>query len=789
MPSSSITIPSSPSSNLESASLLEHTEHAGLTRIPLDAIPLGAVIGRSHSNESSITISPTISSSLDTTNGDLLVGDTLPRFAAIEFLRQWFPEIDPEDPRTKTFSRKLSNRDVALVIHQFLAGVVLIFNIIVTALAIHTSDPVNRKAGIIDVAGVTNCDQLLVAPTRKDIEEAHNKRRTLDVGIQSFRNLRSVDTRRRVLWVLLMLSSGLLHLFWNTVVFAASPKVSYNVGVVTSDYLKDSTTWSYSMAGFDELRRNATNLAPLSRAACIERYTNTDNGLSDVLLVARNISKHDQMSFAIDNSSTLLSNFSAFEAATDGDGSKGIRWAQANSWVCSAWTPLGYYALPPNSERVTICSASAMKAYVDSWTFTRWEKAPGSPSGVQLSAGVDHCIPASEPHPTEDICALRVSYTLLIIVCGLNLIKLICIFCTARLHRSNRFSVGHEGVTEAKTAYLVTVGDAIASFLEYEDDHTKDLSLATRSDFSRGKWPVKGQGNQKSELVAKLRVRRWFSAVSILQWTSTLLLCAGFMIFTSVELGQSLTARKSGGLAIDLPSLWSYGIGTAHAWSISLTGTLSHMNQEVGFFFATIYVNIFQILVSGLYLLCNNIITVILMASEWNSYCSQRRSLRVSCPRGYQRSTYFLSLPYRYSLPLMAASSVLHWLVSQSIFVIQTIAYQTPGFDRAPDLDGSLVGTSPIAMFLAVLVGGVMIFTMLAFAIFSKYKPSPTNVNGTPSYPAPLVGTCSAAISAACHAHPEDRDPALLPIRWGYVRDDLGHSKGRFRFSTARDLI
>jgi hypothetical protein len=311
---------------------------------------------------------------------------------------------------------------------------------------------------------------------------------------------------------------------WNTVVFAASPKVSYNVGVVTSDYLKDTTPWNYSMAGFDDMRRNATQITPISRAECIERYTNSDNGLSDVLLVARNVSTHDQMSFATDNSSSLLSNFSAFEAASHGGGSKGVHWTQANSWVCSAWTPLGYYALPPDSERVTICSASAMKAYVDSWTFTRWEEAPEAPSGVQLWAGVDHCIPASELYPMENKCALRVSYALLIIVCGLNLIKFLCIFCTARLHLSGRFSTGQEGDTEAKTAYLVTVGDAIASFLEHEDDHTKTFSLVTQSDFSRGKWPGKKQEHKQFEPGAKLRVRRWFSSVSVLQWTSTLLL-------------------------------------------------------------------------------------------------------------------------------------------------------------------------------------------------------------------------------------------------------------------------
>ncbi|CAG8243188.1 unnamed protein product [Penicillium olsonii] len=451
-------MPSRLSPDLETAGMLEHTgdNDPYLTQIPLDTISPGASARPSHSSESSTIVRPSTSSSSNTAKGENLMRDTLPRFAAIGFLRQWFPEVDPEDPRTKGLGRKLSNRDVALIIHQSIAGVVLIFKIIVTTLAIRARGPASGAGGIVDVPEVTNCDQvrsynmglhlvinflstillgssnycaqLLVAPTRKDIEQAHAKRRTLDIGIQSFRNLRAVDTPRRLLWVLLMISSGLLHLIWNTVVFAASPKVSYNVGVVTSDYLKDTTPWNYPMAGFDAMRQNVTGLTPISRAECIERYTNSDNGLSDVLLVARNISKHDQLSFAIDNSSSLLSNFSAFDAATNGGGSKGIRWSQANSWVCSAWTPLGYYASPPDSERTTICSDLAMKAYVDSWTFTRWEETPAAPSGVQLWAGVDHCIPASDLHPMDDICALRVSGTLLVIVCGLNLIKVICIF-------------------------------------------------------------------------------------------------------------------------------------------------------------------------------------------------------------------------------------------------------------------------------------------------------------------------------------------------------------------------
>lgn len=237
------TISSSPT--LESASLLEHARHndANLSRIPLDTCLPGAadVTSRSLSNESSITVSPTMSSFLNITN-EHPVKDTLPRFATIEFLRQWLPEVDPEDPRTNTLLRKMSNRDVALIVHRLIAGVVLVFNIIVTALAIHTYEPRKGMGGIVDIPGITDCSQvrsyniglhlminflstillgssnycsqLLVAPTRQDIEGAHKKQKTLDIGIQSLRNLYAVNTRRRVLWILLMISSGLLHLLY-----------------------------------------------------------------------------------------------------------------------------------------------------------------------------------------------------------------------------------------------------------------------------------------------------------------------------------------------------------------------------------------------------------------------------------------------------------------------------------------------------------------------------------------------------------------------------------------------
>jgi len=57
-----------------------------------------------------------------------------------------------------------------------------------------------------------NCTQLLVAPTRKDIGDAHAAGRYLDVGVSSVRNFMAVSRWRKWLCVGLFLSSIPLHL-------------------------------------------------------------------------------------------------------------------------------------------------------------------------------------------------------------------------------------------------------------------------------------------------------------------------------------------------------------------------------------------------------------------------------------------------------------------------------------------------------------------------------------------------------------------------------------------------
>ena len=54
--------------------------------------------------------------------------------------------------------------------------------------------------------------QCLSAPTRNGVDKAHSKRDWVDVGILSIRNLSMINSRRVLLWSLLMVSSLPLHL-------------------------------------------------------------------------------------------------------------------------------------------------------------------------------------------------------------------------------------------------------------------------------------------------------------------------------------------------------------------------------------------------------------------------------------------------------------------------------------------------------------------------------------------------------------------------------------------------
>lgn len=111
-----------------------------------------------------------------------------------------------------------------------------------------------------------------------------------------------------------------------------------------------------------------------------------------------------------------------------------------------------------------------------------------------------------------------------------------------------------------------------------------------------------------------------------------------------------------------------------------------------------ILANVPQLMASTFYLLYNGILTMFLVQFEFSSMYKTRKSLRVSEPIGTQRSSYPISLPFRYGIPLFISSGVMSWLLSQSLFLARITALHPDGTpDRANSF--STTGYSPIAIF------------------------------------------------------------------------------------------
>ena len=172
--------------------------------------------------------------------------------------------------------------------------------------------------------------------------------------------------------------------------------------------------------------------------------------------------------------------------------------------------------------------------------------------------------------------------------------------------------------------------------------------------------------------------------------------------------------------------------------------------------------NLPQVVLSFLFLLYNGLFTSMLLADEWNGYVRERKPLRVTDPKGAQRSTYRLQLPYKYGIPLLTASATLHWLVSQSLFLVNMTGYWTKGQHLIQTI--SAIGYSCIAIITVIFLGAIL----LLLEVLNGFRVH----RGMP-----LAGSCSAAISAACHRPEQDVDAATKPVMWGVVssKNGVGH--------------
>lgn len=349
-------------------------------------------------------------------------------------------------------------------------------------------------------------------------------------------------------------------------------------------------------------------------------------------------------------------------------------------------------------------------------------------------------------------CSFSGNISILAVVIVCNAIKVVCMLFVA---------YGLDLNTP-----LITVGDAVASYLSRPDINFPAHSLWSRKQF--GKEFSNREKNTKSSsthaLVARRSRRRWAAAPSRARWAWTLifLFLALIVVAVLLSIGYGQIQRHNTPIS-------ALGFGKMNPSAlVNGWGIIQMTDPGKAIASAIIVANLPQAILSFLYLNLNGLVTSMWLSSEWLDYARERKTLRVSKPVGDQRCNYFLQLPYRVGVPLMVLSGVLHWLVSQSFFLAVVAEYNWDG-----TLLGSVAvatcGFSLIPMIIVMGIGVALIIGLIALGRLRK-------IDGRDERDGfmPLAGSCSAAIAAACCRPSWDESAALKPVMWGVVPGEVG---------------
>ena len=330
--------------------------------------------------------------------------------------------------------------------------------------------------------------QCLSSPTREDINRAHSQNLWLNIGTPSIRNLLRISRSRMVLWWLVAISSVPLHLMYNSAVFTTLSTREYNAFLVQRDFLTgapfDISHFSRfsPRIGVNDTNRVSGSLNQVEKIA----HTLQDDQRSLQKLANRDCIRTYAAEFVSSHANVLLVP-SNLEPRLFGNSSiSDVWWSQSEGatsvspWFCGGGS----------------CDANSI-AEEATWEFCGYE------NGGCLR--IEYCLSQT----VEEHCKLQFSRAIMMVVIVCNLCKMIIMGYVA---------------WKRPLEPLVTVGDAIASFLDEPDLTTMGSCLSGKDQFEETSSSAQaggralrnwGQGIMRCDLGASY----WFRAVSIRRWT------------------------------------------------------------------------------------------------------------------------------------------------------------------------------------------------------------------------------------------------------------------------------
>ncbi|RDW82405.1 hypothetical protein BP6252_03517 [Coleophoma cylindrospora] len=600
--------------------------------------------------------------------------------------------------------------------------------------------------------------QCLGAPNRAQIDKAHAAGKSLDIGLPSIRNLIRIGWRRPILWLVLWLSSFPLHFFWNSVVFSTLQANQFVALVVANDFetaqfdcsaeymnwTADSYTTtnsvSCSVAQDFQTGLKTMNMERLENKACLTAYSSSFlSGRRNLIMVTNTTAAMFDSSHT--NRSTV---FGARNSTTWNQ-----RLGMTDLWLPDRW-PCYFSTANLDSINTDKCSASSVAADPAGWQ-------------VELQSGnfaIEYCL--SQVVPEQ--CRLQSLPVLLLGVTCFNLLKLISMIV---------------GALVLNDRPIMVLGDAAASFLQNPVRETEGKCLWGREDFKKTLWQrFRHWVLRKPYDLTSLPYEydgdrlRWSDAAPGGDWRFYYLCCFIVLFFASYIAASVFAGSSSEIFKLQIGQYSYQTIGEL------VSGVFTPVEDFPSAIQMVMAANTPQVLFVFFYYMSNRLLTCMLGAYELSRFSFRRRTLRVSYPVGEQRSTYWLSVPFRYSIPLLIVSTLTHFFISESLFVVRIWVYDWQGNIGGGYANGAggpynnqLGYSAP-----ATITSLILIASILTFVIAMGFKRFPTGL--------PVVGNNSLAISAACHPLADDVDVAEKSVMWGAVYHESGDTPGHCCFSS-----
>ncbi|KAK7977089.1 hypothetical protein PG996_003158 [Apiospora saccharicola] len=514
--------------------------------------------------------------------------------------------------------------------------------------------------------------QITTSPTRKEVDRAHMFLQPLDIGLPSWGNLPSLPYFKRACWLVLFLSSIPIHLFFNSAIYntlyqgerfnltiataaftsgtpfmvpgasltpggASSPVQVYNE--TTMKYRNpNSTLYQGYVDGYgtpikladywnadsgiqrrmEDIARQGSKWKVLDVDTCLEEYKSPGyrSTYTDLIIT---------VSSGTNNTDGWLRNevFEFKNNSLDDMWDSRVPATELNSLWFSGQCEYPFYQ---------DCSRLLTKFPLNETahpTVLLLDDGFNATAGNETEYGYRRLIKKLEFEGCRakpvDSCQVLVANDLLLAVLVCVIVKVVA--CIAILWHQ-------------QDASLVTPGDAIESFITRPDIHTRGLAtLNDRVCQSLQCSPRKALvALEDTHFTTSIMPRRWEKHHRRL--LSTVPQGTWFQIYYPSSLALA-------GVIIALVASQAFGDGSMFA---------DFGRSE-------------NLILSFVYLIINMLHTRLRAEEEWNTYGLGYRPLRVSYPEGQQTSTYRLQLPYKYSVPLISTSTLLHWLVSNSLFI------------------------------------------------------------------------------------------------------------------------